>query len=94
MNNQELLELAAKACGWQVITRWEFDGLNVYVSGSGTRVKWNPLTDDGAALRLAVQLRLPISTDICFVEVSQDKQCEVTRHAIVHAAAEIGSNMA
>ena len=56
MSDRELLELAAKAAGYsfdgQVLrnneTDFEYDG-------------WNPLTDDGDALRLAVKLGLFIS---------------------------------
>ena len=48
MTDRELLELAAKACGLEEAKmRIEFN-------------QWNPLTDDGDALRLAVQLNLPI----------------------------------
>ena len=48
MTDRELLELAAKACGLEEAKmRIEFN-------------QWNPLTDDGDALRLAVKLNLPI----------------------------------
>lgn len=50
MNDRELLELAAKAAGMQ--HKWNKDGL--YVDAQ-TGV-WNPLTDDGDALRLAVKM--------------------------------------
>jgi hypothetical protein len=46
--DRELLELAAKACGLEEAKmRIEFN-------------QWNPLTDDGDALRLAVKLRFDI----------------------------------
>ena len=46
--DRELLELAAKACGLEEAKmRIEFN-------------QWNPLADDGDALRLAVKLRLDI----------------------------------
>ncbi len=46
--DRELLELAAKACGLEEAKmRIEFN-------------QWNPLTNDGDALRLAVKLRLDI----------------------------------
>ena len=63
---------------------------------------WNPLTDDGDALRLAVKLEL----DVMFASVrSVDDDVNITieagtdpyaatRRAIVRAAAEIGRNMA
>ena len=60
--DKELLELAAKAAG--IVITWEnshpyperledFRGLNNYFP-------WEPLTDDGDALRLAVKLRLQL----------------------------------
>ena len=65
MTDRDLLKLAAKAAG--VDARWSPDGLlrdctdghpamNIYAAPT-----WNPLTDDGDALRLAVKLRLPMS---------------------------------
>ncbi len=46
--DRELLELAAKACGLEEAKmRIEFN-------------QWNPIEDDGDALRLAVKLRLDI----------------------------------
>ena len=51
MTDRELLELAAKACGLEEAKlRIEFN-------------QWNPLTDDGDALRLAVKLKMVIDTD-------------------------------
>jgi len=48
MTDRELLELASKACGLEEAKmRIEFN-------------QWNPLEDDGDALRLAVKLRLDI----------------------------------
>jgi len=62
MSDRELLELAAKAAGYVIrdSTRWK----NTVVcqvtldDGSTNYVQWNPITDDGDALRLAVKLRL------------------------------------
>ena len=54
MTDKELLELAAKAAGISLITISTFykdDWINF----------WNPLTDDGNALHLAVRLKLDIS---------------------------------
>ena len=57
MSDRELLELAAKAAGIDV--RWyQGDCLRVADKCNGIAGKWNPLTDDGDALRLAVRLRL------------------------------------
>ena len=55
MTDREYLELAAKAAGIEL--RWYLDG----TAYSDSRCKdywgvWNPLTDDGDALRLAVKL--------------------------------------
>jgi len=60
VTDRELLELAAKAAN---IELWHEDvftkGLTQKISQSGI-LCWNPLTDDGDALRLAVKLRLII----------------------------------
>ena len=50
MNDRELLELAAKAAGLSVIHDAGERGIWV----AGLEDEWNPLTDDGDALRLAV----------------------------------------
>jgi hypothetical protein len=62
MNDKQLLELAAKAAG----IRLEWDGdpkywTPMYYEGK-TYHTWNPLTDDGDALRLAVMLELEVCT--------------------------------
>ncbi len=88
MDDRELLGLAAKAAGDLV------DGPIGPV--------WNPLNDDGDALRLATKLRL----DIAIGEVVQvswidednsfqwvEEPAGVVRRAIVRAAAEIGRSM-
>ena len=92
MTDRELLELASKACGLEEAKmRIDFN-------------QWNPLTDDGDALRLAVKLRLVISPNDVMVmvyEPSTMRRAEVyelvgadplatTRRAITRAAAEIG----
>jgi hypothetical protein len=92
MPDRELLELAAKAAG--VVGFWVDAGSNV---GSDSEpVIWNPLTDDGDALRLAVKLDLTVMIgavrDVSgrlFLDKSED-DLEATRRAIVRAAAEIG----
>ena len=66
MTDRELLELAAKAAGVFEQGEW-FD--NWYVDENGVdkvsrqsfvvgNREWNPLTDDGDALRLAVKLKI------------------------------------
>ncbi|WP_082878755.1 hypothetical protein [Achromobacter ruhlandii] len=66
MNDRELLELAAKAAN--IKTAFWNDGREAHSSGEGfilpSNRLWNPLTDDGDALRLALRLRL----DVTFVD--------------------------
>ena len=60
MNDRELLELAAKAADLELFDGEHGDKLRVYYTVWHTRLNryapWNPLTDDGDALRLAVKL--------------------------------------
>lgn len=56
MTDRELLRLAAIACGE---LHGEWVGNDAYFDGVLSR--WNPLTDDGDALRLAVQCGLEVS---------------------------------
>ena len=89
MTDRELLELAAKAAG-------------IAVSFDRARRDWgwNPLDDDGDALRLAVKLRIDLlhafDTRTAMAENTSgyaaegQDPCAATRRAIVRAAAEIG----
>jgi hypothetical protein len=103
MTDKEILELAAKAAGLEVVTP--------------TMLKygqWNPLTDDGDALRLAVACGIAVtpypiyewpkhsvvaarrsiessSTEV--VELYGENPDAATRRAITRAAAEIGKEM-
>lgn len=95
MTDKEYLELAAKAAGIE-IQGW--DGERAVISDPYTRL-WNPLTDDGDALRLAVKLNLDIHvdnnlTEVVYFDSSIEAHLEdpyaATRRAIVRAAAEIG----
>jgi hypothetical protein len=107
MNDRELLELAAKAIRLNV--RW-YDGECLIVADkcNGYAGKWNPLTDDGDALRLAVKLRFgvdPWGAGACAVVFRPNDMGQIhephygddperaTRRAIVRAAAEIGKGM-
>ena len=54
MTDRELLELAARAAGL-VLDEW---------TGADGTLDWNPLHDDGDALRLAVKLNLCINFDV------------------------------
>ncbi len=71
MTDRELLEKAAKAAGLTVL-RSRMDDMahhDFLIEGEGVRnigqrcYPWNPLTDDGDAFRLAVQLRMNIRLD-------------------------------
>jgi hypothetical protein len=107
MSDRELLELAAKAAGlphqwcdaWNMMAKPRPDG------GFFFDKVWNPLRDDGDALRLAVQLDLHVhpsgdevwvsnpatslAEDVVF-ETYRGDPYAATRRAIVRAAAEIG----
>jgi hypothetical protein len=112
MTDRELLEAAAKAAGGRVSFDYSPDGypwLQAVVDGKPQPypVRWNPLTDDGDALRLAVKLRLTLNCSyddvaICgqeftqkevFIERNGEDPLAATRRAIVRAAAAIGKEM-
>ena len=65
MDDKTLLELAAKAAGSPVVIgRNHSDQPDIWrIDEAGDRIEWNPLTDDGDALRLAVKLNLHIGID-------------------------------
>lgn len=56
MNDRERLEYAAKAAGYDY--QWDDEILCVFQNGFWN--DWNPLTDDGDALRLAVKCNINI----------------------------------
>ena len=58
MSDKELMELAAKAVGLRIVDRSHPVSLYVESDGRKGGVRWNPLTDDGDALRLAASLNL------------------------------------
>lgn len=65
MSDQELLELAAMAAGlydaWpepECSVQWSAEGAGLWCSGEGRGMLWNPLEDDGDALRLAYLARI------------------------------------
>lgn len=111
MTDRELLELAAKAAGltlkWgevYVVGDDEVDCTDMpyVVSGQPDEADWhwNPLADDGDALRLQIALGLCVEvlpkrmepfTRVGHIEEEhRDDPCAATRRAIVRAAAEIG----
>lgn len=101
MTDLKLLELAAKAVGLS------FADQNVYYHGvyCNDATWWNPLTDDGDALRLAVKLQMEVAIfeDECHTRCMEHGQRDwfdetgdpyaATRRAIVRAAAEIGKQL-
>lgn len=103
MTDRELLEAAAKAAGITGTYFSTFAGDVALLSdGEGP---WNPLTNDGDALRLAVKLGIGISTrdkkfpqvrraflsDIAVFSVTDADPYAATRRSIVRAAAALGS---
>lgn len=102
MTDTELLELAAKAAG--------IDSTYCRTSNNGVYTDcalwWNPLADDGDALRLSVALSIGVFRDSlgAYCNYHQTKQLKIyfsevpdpliaVRRAIVCAAAEIGKEM-
>ena len=62
MTDKEMLELAAKAAGidWIKNCVWIENGFYSPLA-KHERIAWNPLTNDGDALRLAVKLGIDVS---------------------------------
>ena len=110
MDDRTMLELAAKAAGIEWIPANTEKGIELEpvfglwlkIHGEpyeGQRRRWNPLADDGDALRLAVTLGLVIdcSRPSCGEPFKQHTiwldqlmgNAELTRRAITRAAAEI-----
>ena len=100
-SDRELLEMAAKAAGHSEVS-FE-DGVEARINGWWA--PWNPLENDGDALRLSVEIGIGIdikrvSSRVCAylrpeimaVEVGED-MATATRRAIVRAAVAIGSAM-
>lgn len=87
MTDRELMEKAAKAAGL------EPDWSGAFFSEKGG--VWNPLEDDGDALRLAVNLCMPIEVwghavtvdEFMYGDMDMSDPYAATRRAIVRAAA-------
>ena len=112
--DKELLMLAAKAVGLHVKatavnTDDNFTGVIIGARHTKQKVRWNPLADDGDALRLAVDLDMDVCLSTFKKEVTAFLYCNgeivsksdifgtdkhsATRRAIVRAAAAIGEDM-
>ena len=103
MTDRELLELAAKAAGVEILDAGLVINGRYTVRKDGCGLDyWNPLTDDGDAMRLAVKLnmRLVVHNGAAWANDKEephsfhaDDKNAATRRAIVRAAAEIGRAM-
>ena len=117
MTDREMLEMAARAAGTCLhppgklhtsYGNWGSDTTCTVCGNDPSAAMWNPLTDDGDALRLAVKLKLCVSIEFDRVDVTtpqMDNATEyfydnpptdpyaATRRAIVRAAAAIGKEM-
>ena len=108
MTDREMLELAANAMLLQV--QGEADDMVVYpghragglvvINERGGSSLWNPLTDDGDALRLAVKMNITVHPGFVYTPTGRLIDCRdyanqigATRRAIVRAAAEMGRDM-
>ena len=108
--DRELLELAAKAAGIKVLLPVMSEGMTQVAILESSLVNtvptfWQPLTDDGDALRLAVKLEMILSLiqhdffdpkqddPLVIVATDHDRKdpYAATRRAIVRAAAAIGA---
>ena len=110
MNDKTLLELAAKAAGINVVGDIEKylvfperrAGGFIIESTTGGHTGWNPLTDDGDALRLAVMLEIELKFndagvaarakyfDVWQGSMRTDDKNRAVRYVITKAAAEVG----
>ena len=101
-SDKEQLELAAKAAGIEI--QDERIWVDAKETMGGSWEKWDPLTDDGDALRLAVKLRLHITVWPDAIGIGTngrgyeelkwtDDPYAATRIAIVRAAAAIGEQL-
>jgi hypothetical protein len=70
MNDRELLELAAEAAGIE-LSDWSSSENGFIRYHFVTRHIWNPLTNDGDALRLAVKLHLIVGAYETYTSVFQ-----------------------
>jgi hypothetical protein len=110
LSDRELIDFAAKAAGiggeWEldpsyIQERWRFM-VPYDKHGMLTAFEWNPLNDDGDALRLGAELMFEgkMECDLSvltfnYVSKGEDADpCRAIRLAITRAAADVGSKMA
>jgi len=112
MTDRELLLLAAKAAGYDISHKMNterhelsvpIDDLWAEHNGTLVSTGWNPLKDDGHALRLAVKLDMNIDIQGAWIRVdcgddfvsenAKNDPFAATRRAIVRAAAAIGGKL-
>lgn len=102
MTDRDLLENAAKAAGykvkWSVMRGGWADGYECFRHENGLR--FDSLTDDGDAMRLAVKLRIFLDeylrdrfAYLFGAEMVDHAPDKATRRAITRVAAEIGEAM-
>lgn len=103
MNDRELLQLAAKAAGLKIIADGTYNEGVIIDLPRGRSALWDPLNDDGDALRLAVKLNLlidccgmcvrPIDDSFEWMDATGPDEFVNVRRAITLCAAEIGRLM-
>jgi hypothetical protein len=114
MTDRELLELAAKAAGMTGVRYSPSFGMEKMIDPSRPKETgsighgWNPLTDDGDALRLAVKLKIAVTypedescVRVWYGSMGTEPLCDdlgsdpyaATRRAITRVAAEIGKEI-
>ena len=103
--DRELLELAAKASGYDVSKDSSIPSGGLWISELiAGDIEWDPLADDGDAFRLATRLNILVGVGVAWTAGSQQHGAmfdgkpegelfRATRRAIVRAAAAIGETM-
>lgn len=111
MTDREMLELAAKAAGIKTLRDPHGTLRDCTKGGPATNIfaapLWNPLQDDGDALRMAAKLKIDIAFYGAMVvgsvggaaipyadaPIVEGDTCEAARRAVVLVAAQIGKVM-
>lgn len=90
MTDRELLELAAKACGFTV---YSVNAAGAMLEGSPW-LRWNPLKDAGHCSHMATQLGIGITyKDAEFSGIEGDNLFSAIQRSMTRAAAEIGKTL-